>query len=319
MHIHQIDSLLHGHRFESPNMHAERMTQWVVGITAATMVAEIVAGWFTGSMALLADGWHMGTHMFALGIAAFAYRFARRHQDNPVFTFGTGKVASLAGFTSAIVLGIVALGMVVESIERLLNPNEIRFAEAITVASLGFLVNVVSALLLRNTGHPAHDHGHHDDHNLRAALIHVVADALTSLLAIVALVAVRFWNLRWMDPAVALVGAVLITVWAIGLLRETSRTLLDAGVDPATVTRVRTILQSDADNRVTDLHVWHVGGSALSVAVSIVTHYPQAASHYRDLLRAIPRIQHTTIEVIKGTGEPCIPVEAEVKPQQSRR
>ena len=302
---------MHSHRFGEPNTRAERRTKWVVGITAATMVVEIVVGWLSGSMALLADGWHMGTHMFALGIAAFAYRFARVHSDDPAFTFGTGKVASLAGFTSAIVLGIVALGMVAESVSRFIEPNEIHFAQAMVVASLGFVVNIVSAILLHEASPHAHAHGHHHDHNLRAAFVHVVADALTSLLAMVALVSVRFLNLRWMDPAVALLGAALITIWAIGLLRESSRTLLDAGVDTDTVSKVRKALESDADNRIADLHVWLVGGNALSVAVSIVTHSPRPSEHYRKLLEVIPEIKHTTIEIITCEDEPCIPTQPE--------
>jgi cation diffusion facilitator family transporter len=311
MHIKQMSKWMHSHRFGETDGRAERRTKWVVVITGATMIAEIVVGWLSGSMALMADGWHMGTHMFALGIAVFAYRFARRHRDNPTFTFGTGKVASLAGFTSAIVLGIVALGMMGESVSRLIKPNEIQFAQAMAVAAIGFVVNILSAILLHEVKSPGYENEHHHDHNLRAAFIHVVADALTSLLAMVALVAVRFWDLQWMDPAVAMLGAVLITVWAVGLLRETSRTLLDAGVDAETISQIQTCLESNADNRISDLHVWRVGGHALSVAVCIVTHYPRPSEHYRKLLEAIPGIEHATIEIISCEGEPCIPMKAE--------
>lgn len=309
MHIHEIDKLTHSHRFAEAHTAAERRTIWVAIITAVTMVAEIIVGWLSGSMALLADGWHMGTHMFALGIAAFAYRFARTHSDDPSFSFGTGKVASLAGFTSAIVLAAVAASMVAEAAKRFINPVEIQFSQAMIVASIGFVVNVVSAVLLHGSGHESHDHDHHHDHNLRAALIHVIADALTSLLAMAALVCVYFWNLRWLDPAVALVGAALIAVWAIGLLRESGRTLLDAGVDAATREKIRALLEADSDNRVLDLHVWHVGGKALSVAVSITTHYPRPPEHYRALLATVPDVQHTTIEVVGRTDEPCVPLE----------
>jgi cation diffusion facilitator family transporter len=309
MHIHTMATWQHSHPFGEADARAEQRTRWVVAITGGTMVAEIIVGWLSGSMALLADGWHMGTHMFALGIAAFAYRFARLHSDDPVFTFGTGKVASLAGFTSAIVLGLVAMGMVAESVSRLINPSEIHFVHAIIVAAIGLAVNVGSALLLHDVGHD--EHGHHHDHNRRAAFIHVLADALTSLLAMVALVAVHFWNLRWMDPAVALLGAALITVWAIGLLRDTSRTLVDAGVSADTTARIRQALESDADNRVSDLHVWQVGSDALSVAANIVTHYPRPAEHYRGLLRAISEIKHSTIEITACGGEPCIPIDGE--------
>jgi cation diffusion facilitator family transporter len=308
MHIHEIETLTHSHRFGETHATAERRTILVAIITAGTMVAEIIVGWLSGSMALLADGWHMGTHMFALGIAAFAYRFARTHSDDPSFSFGTGKVASLAGFTSAIVLAAVAASMVAEALKRFFNPVEIQFSQALVVASIGFVVNVVSAVLLHGSGHESHDHDHHHDHNLKAALIHVIADALTSLLAIAALTCVYFWNLRWLDPAVALVGAALIAVWAIGLLRESGRTLLDAGVDTATREQIKALLEADSDNRVSDLHVWYIGGKALSVAASITTHFPRAPEHYRALLEAVPEVKHTTIEVVGRSDEPCIPI-----------
>ena len=301
---------MHEHAFDVVDARAERMTRWVVLITGCTMVVEIVVGWLSGSMALLADGWHMGTHMFALGITVFAYRFARHHRDDPAFTFGTGKVGSLAGFTSSIVLGIVAIGMAAESVSRLINPIEIHFGQAFTVACVGFLVNVGSAWLLQQPHSPGRENRHGDDHNLRAAFLHVVADAVTSLLAMVALLGVQFWRLRWMDPVIGLFGAALITAWALGLLRETSRTLLDAGVDTDTVRQIKKCIESDADNRVSDLHVWSVGGSALSVAVSVVTHYPRPSQHYKDLLSSVERIQHATIEVITCQDDPCIPLDA---------
>ena len=297
MHSKQIDKWMHEHRFGSTDVRAEHMTRWVVIITACMMVVEIVAGWLSGSMALLADGWHMGTHMFALGISVFAYRFARRHRDNPAFTFGTGKVGSLAAFTSSIVLGIVALGMINESISRLINPVAVNFGQAFTVACIGLVVNLVSAGMLHQPDVDGHAHKH--DHNLRAAFLHVVADALTSVLAMIALLGVRFWNLPWMDPAIGLLGAALILIWARGLLRETSRTLLDAGVDSDTVSEIKARLESDSDNRVSDLHVWSLGGDALGVAVCIVTHHPQPAEHYRSLLSSFSRIRHSTIEIIK--------------------
>jgi cation diffusion facilitator family transporter len=311
MHINQMNRWMHVHRFGTPDVRAENRTWWVILITACTMVAEILVGWISGSMALLADGWHMGTHMFALGITVFAYRFARRHRDDSAFTFGTGKVASLAGFSSSIVLGIVALGMAAESLSRLFNPIDIHFRQAFIVACIGFLVNILSAILLNLPDTPGQKHQHHHDHNLRAAFLHVIADALTSLLAMVALLAVRFWHLQWMDPMIGLLGAALITIWAISLLRETSRTLLDAGVDADTVSRIKACLESDSDNRVSDLHVWSLGGEALSVAASIVTHYPHPSEHYRNLLSSIDKIHHSTIEIITCDDELCIPLEAE--------
>ena len=311
VHITQMKRWMHSHHFIESDAHAERRTRLVAAITGCTMVAEIVVGWMSGSMALLADGWHMGTHMFALGIAAYAYRFARLNRNNPAFTFGTGKVASLAGFTSAVVLGMVAVGMVTESASRLINPQEIRFGQAMAVAVIGFIVNIGSALLLQDGGrHEHHGHDHHHDHNRRAAFIHVVADALTSLLAMVALVAVRFWNLRWMDPGVAVLGAVLITVWAVGLLRDSGRILLDAGVSAEKADQIRKAIESDADNRVADLHVWHIDNAVLSVALTVVTHYPKPPDHYRTLLRAIPEVQHSTIEVVEHRGDPCMPVDS---------
>ena len=307
MHIKQLDRWIHEHRFGKPDIKAEKRTIFVVLLTSCTMVVEILVGWLSGSMALLADGLHMGTHVFALGITVFAYRFARRHQDNPVFTFGTGKVGSLAGFSSSIVLGMVAFGMVAESVSRLINPTKIHFWQAFIVACIGFLVNLVSAVILHSPDAPGQDHKHHD-HNLRAAFLHVVADALTSLLAIAALLAVRFYSIQWVDPAIGLVGAALITVWAYGLLRDTSRILLDASIDTELITRIKDCIESDADNRVTDLHVWDLGGNSLSVAVSIVTHYPRPASHYKKLLSSVAQIHHSTIEIIICDDKQCIPV-----------
>jgi cation diffusion facilitator family transporter len=273
------------------------------------MVVEVFVGWSSGSMALLADGIHMGTHVFALGITVFAYRFAQRNQDNPAFTFGTGKVGSLAGFASSIILGLVAVGMVWESVSRLIHPTGIQFGQAFAVACIGLVVNLLCAAVLQSPGtpgtadrhdhHHGHDHGnHHHDHNLRAAFLHIMADALTSLTAMAALLCVRFWNLNWMDPAIGIVGAVVIAVWAVGLLRETGRMLLDAGVDANTVAKIRATIESDSDNQVSDLHVWSLGGGALSVAVSVVTHNPRPAAHYRQLLAPLNQIHHATIEVI---------------------
>ena len=307
MHIKQLDRWIHKHRFGKHDMKAESKTIFVVLLTSCTMVVEILVGWLSGSMALLADGWHMGTHVFALSITVFAYRFARRHRDNPVFTFGTGKVGSLAGFSSSIVLGIVAFGMVAESVSRLINPTEIHFWQAFIVACIGLLVNLLSAAILHSTDAPGQNHKHHD-HNLRAAFLHVVADALTSLLAIAALLAVRFYRIQWVDPAIGLLGATLITIWAIGLLKDTSRILLDASIDTELISRIKACLESDADNRVADLHVWNLGGDSISVAVSIVTHYPRSTDHYKKLLSSVVQIQHSTIEIIVCDDKPCIPL-----------
>ncbi len=234
MHTHSLEPWTHQHAFLGArhDRHARR-TWFVVALTALMMVVEIVGGTVFGSMALVADGWHMSTHAGALAIAGFAYHFARKHSDDPRFTFGTGKLGELAGFASAVMLALVALLIAYESAQRLLSPVSISFNEAIAIAIIGLAVNVVSALLLREDHDHHHDHEHHDHHhrhgdtNLRAAYLHVLADALTSVLAIVGLLAARFYGWVWMDPAVGIVGAIVIASWSIGLIRSASATLLD--------------------------------------------------------------------------------------------
>jgi cation diffusion facilitator family transporter len=246
----------------------------------------------------------------ALGITALAYYFARRHADNPRFTFGTGKVGELGGFASAAVLMVVALIMAVESVQRLVAPHPIRFNEAIAVAVVGLIVNVISALMLQ--GRAAHDHEHeqgnrrHHDHNLKAAYLHVLADALTSLLAIVALLAGKAFGWVWMDPAMGVVGAVIITKWAYGLLMDTGRILLDRDVDPRIVSGIVQRIEAESDNRVSDIHVWRVGAGSLSVILSIVTHHPQPPEHYKQLIDDLDEIAHVTVEVNRCEGDPCI-------------
>jgi cation diffusion facilitator family transporter len=301
----------------------------VVAITAFMMVAEIAAGLAFGSMALLADGWHMGTHVAALGITLFAYSYARRHATDPRYSFGTGKVGVLGGFASAVVLGVVALLMAVESIDRILNPVAIRFNEAIMVAVLGLVVNLVSAWLLKDDHHHHHHHGHegtdhqehthgnghrhghaHSDHNLRAAYLHVLADALTSLLAIGALIAGKFFGWIWADAFMGVAGALVITRWAWGLLTDTSRILLDRQPDRHVSERVRQVLESEEDVRVADLHYWPVGANHGAVIVSLVTHHPRQAAHYKQLLEdkeAINGVDHLTIEVNTCEGDACVP------------
>lgn len=324
MHSHDIHHYGHSHRFAgAAKQDSERRTLLVVALTGAMMVAEIVAGIATGSMALLADGWHMGSHFAALGLAAFAYCFARRHAENRSYTFGTGKVGPLAGFASAVALGLIALGMAYESTLRLINPVEIAFSTALIVAAVGLAVNLVSALLLG--GHHHHDHGHHGhhdhphdhdhdhghhahaaehrvghhrDHNLRAAYVHVLADALTSVLAIVALAGGAVLGIRWLDPAMGIVGAAVILWWSWGLIRNSSAVLLDREADGSIAEAVRSLIEADADNRVADLHLWQVGAGHLALIVSVVTHHPRPPSHYRSLLASIPNLSHVTIEVV---------------------
>ena len=267
VHIYTLKRWQHRHRYNIDSGHGERNTRRVIALTLSMMVIEITAGYLFGSMALLADGWHMGTHAVALGITALAYYYARRHTDNPNYSFGTGKVSVLGGFTSAVVLAVIALLIGVESIERFISPRTIRFNEAIVVAFVGLVVNVISAFLLQekhyhNHKKPAHDEAHRKkfhDHNLRSAYFHVLADALTSLLAIIALFAGKAFGWIWMDPIMGIVGAMIISRWSYGLLVDTGKVLLDRDVNQEAIATIRSVIEADSDNRVSDLHVWRVG------------------------------------------------------------
>jgi cation diffusion facilitator family transporter len=323
MYIHAIDRWQHAHDFHLDSAEGEQRTRWVVWLTAAMMLIEIAAGLGFGSMALLADGWHMATHVAALSIAVFAYQYAKRHAANPHYSFGTGKVGILGAFASAIALAVVALMMGLESITRLLMPTEIHFNEAILVAVIGLVVNLASAWLLHGAeghehhdhgayfggqghhGHADHDHGHvhpeaHDHHrdhdhdhdhdhehdddhhheahdqphpmhdqNLRAAYLHVVADAMTSVLAIGALLTGKYFGWIWMDACMGLVGAALIARWSWGLIQDTSGILLDGGPDSRTLNRVRAAIEADADNQIADLHIWRVGPRDFAAIISV--------------------------------------------------
>ena len=290
----------------------ERNTRRVIMLTLSMMIIEVAAGYVFGSMALLADGWHMGTHAVALGITAFAYYYARKHSDNPRYSFGTGKVGVLGGFSSAVVLAVIALLIGVESIRRLVSPQPIRFNEAIAVAFIGLVVNVISAFLLQEKHHHEHAAHHHDhppnvrDHNLRAAYFHVLADALTSLLAIIALFTGKAFGWIWMDPIMGIVGAIIISRWSYGLLVDSGRVLLDRDVNPEAIAEIKSLVESDSDNRVSDLHVWRVGTHHLSVIVSIVTHYPKSPEHYKKLLADYDEIAHITVEVNICKSDPCL-------------
>jgi cation diffusion facilitator family transporter len=310
MHRHNLHRWQHDHRFHLEQAHGERSTRRVIALTLTMMVIEIGAGLAFGSMALLADGWHMGTHAVALGITALAYYYARRHADNPRFSFGTGKVGDLGGFASALVLALVALIMAFESIRRLISPNPILFNEAIAVAVVGLIINIVSAFWLQEKTDHDHSHGHadkgHRDHNLRAAYLHVLADALTSLLAIVALSSGKVFGWVWMDPLMGVVGAAIITKWAYGLLIDTGRILLDRDVDPQVVTDIKARIEADSDNRVTDIHLWRIGVHSLSLILSVATHFPRPPEHYKQLMIGYPEIEHLTVEVIPCEGESCI-------------
>ncbi len=293
------DPWIHSHAFAQVDPSHERRTMIVVVLTAITMVVEVAAGMYYGSMALLADGWHMGTHVLALAIAVFAYRFARRHAVNARFTFGTGKVGVLGGFSSAITLAIVALLMVVESTHRLVIQSPIQFNPSIVVAIIGLLVNMASALILeRGRGHThGKDHKHQHDPNLKAAYLHVLADALTSVLAILALLLGKYADMVWMDPVMGLLGGALIARWSFGLLRDTGSILLDAAVDEKGVAAIREAIESDGVSRISDLHVWKVGPNDDAAIVSITTDQPALAALYKERLTRIPNLSHITVEV----------------------
>lgn len=285
----------------------EARARWVTGLTAVMMVLELVVGLWSHSLALTADGWHMMTHVGALGITAVAYWYARTRAGQTQFAFGTGKVYALAGFTSAFLLLGVAVMMVIESLRRFVSPEAINFAEALPVAALGLLVNLVSAWLLdvkpaRDHGHAhpnahaGHDHSH--DPNLRAAYLHVVADALTSVLAIAALLAGRYAGWSWFDPVAALVGAAVILKWGIGLVRQTARQLVD--LDPSTAQRdaVQAALEKLGETTVEDLHLWRVGPEQVVCVVSVSAPTPLSLAQYKQAVTDVVRIDHLTIEII---------------------
>ncbi len=291
----------HRHDFESHNHTGERRTFYVLVLTLITMIVEISAGTLFGSMALLADGWHMGTHAAAFCITLFAYRYAKQHANSERFSFGTGKVSVLGGFTSAIALGIVALMMMVESVHRLFNPETIKFNEAIMVAVIGLVVNLASMLLLKdhhNHGHEHHhDHHHeyHHDHNLAAAYFHVLADTLTSLLAIVALIIGKFYGWIWLDAIMGMVGALVIGKWTLGLIRQTAPVLLDESIDEQYRQDIRAELAPYAD--VVDLHVWKVSGHHYSAAIAIKNRSNKSLGEFKQMLSKFDKIHHLTLEL----------------------
>jgi cation diffusion facilitator family transporter len=314
MHSHTLEGWSHEHVFlGAQHDRNEKRTWLVVGLTAAMMVVEIAGGSIFGSMALLADGWHMSTHAGALAIAAFAYRFARSHARDPRFAFGTGKLGDLAGFTSAIVLALIALAIGYESIVRLFQPVSIHYDEAIAIAVVGLGVNLVSAWLLGGEHHHEHDHHHdddhhdhhhhdHHDHNLRAAYWHVLADALTSVLAISGLLAARFYGWTFLDPLIGVVGAVVIARWSWGLIRDAGAVLLDAAPHRALDEAIRARLEVGHD-RIADLHVWRLGPGHNGAIVSLVADDPEPVEHYKHLLEDIAGLSHVTVEVHRCVGQ----------------
>jgi len=312
MHTRSIEPWRHHHAFLGARHDRNESRTWlVVLITAAMMVAEIIGGTLYGSMALVADGWHMATHAAALAIAAFAYRFARRHAHDAQFSFGTGKVGELAGFSSAIVLAMIAAFIGYESVVRLFAPVPISFHEAVAIAVLGLGVNLLCAWLLRDADHHHHGHDHHDhehhhghhhhshhhrDYNLRAAYVHVLADALTSVLAIAALLTAWAYGWLWMDAAVGLIGAVVIALWSLNLIRSSGAVLLDMVPDHHLHAEIRKRLEVD-DDRVSDLHLWRVGPGHTAVIASVVTHDPQSPATYKARLDDLALLSHVTVEV----------------------
>jgi cation diffusion facilitator family transporter len=277
----------------------ERRTCWVVGITAVMMVTELVVGTLTHSLALTADGWHMATHAGALGISALAYWFARTHAQAKYFTFGTGKVSALAGYTNAVVLALVALLMMIEAGKRLLDPVSVHFAEALPVAVLGLLVNLVSVKIL-DLDEPETAHGQlmqTRDHNLHSAYLHVLADTLTSVLAIAALLGGRYAGLIFLDPLMAIVGSLVILHWSVGLCRGSAHQLLDVVSSEGIVDAIRAQVESLADARVVDLHLWELAPGRLGCIVSVLASEPRPVAEYREVILAAVRVEHLTVEV----------------------
>jgi cation diffusion facilitator family transporter len=304
MHTHSIEPWQHTHLFLGERHDQnERRTWFVVGLTTAMMVVEIIGGTIYGSMAVVADGWHMSTHAAALGIAALAYRFARSHAHDPRFAFGTGKLGELAGFSSAIMLALIALLIGYQSVKRLLNPVAIGFDQALLIAVVGLGVNLLSAWILgeeHNHHHTdddsTHHHTHVHDHNLRAAYVHVLADAMTSLFAIVALLAGLFYGWVWMDPMMGVVGACVIAVWSWGLIRSSGAVLLDTVPDARVAKLVRERIEAGSD-RVADLHVWRVGPGHTAVIAAVVSDDPQSPVAYKERLAGLFGLSHVTVEV----------------------
>jgi len=309
MHTHNLSQWSHHHVFDAGSHAAERGTRAVMWITAVMMVIEIISGWWYNSMALLADGWHMSSHAVAIGLSAFAYGAARRYAKDARFAFGTWKIEVLGGFASAIFLLGVAVMMVVGSVERIFSPQPIHYQEAIIIAAIALIVNIVCAVILGQAHdhdhghHHAHDdgHGHHHDLNLKSAYVHVVADAATSVLAVLALAGGWLYGWSWLDPLMGIVGAALVAIWAKNLIAETGKVLLDREMDHPVVDEIREVIETGpegGDTKIADLHVWRIGKGKYSCALSVVTHDANlTAVHVRELLSQHEEIVHSTIEI----------------------
>ena len=307
MEIDRNTGLDHDHVFDAGNAAAERGTRLVMWITAAMMVVEVAAGWWYNSMALLADGWHMSSHAVAIGLSAVAYSTARRYSKDPRFAFGTWKIEVLGGFASAVILLGIVVTIVVSSVERFITPQPIHYQEAIVVAILGLAVNIVCALILGKAHHHDHTHEHtqghiheaHHDLNLKSAYVHVLADSATSVLAIIALSGGLFYGWSWLDPAMGIVGATVVAIWAYGLIVQTGKVLLDREMDHPVVDEIRSVIETAAaGTRVTDLHVWRVGKNVYSCALTVLTNDPSLTpAVIRARLGVHEEIVHSTIEV----------------------
>jgi cation diffusion facilitator family transporter len=281
-------------------------------ITLVTMVAEIFFGWLTNSMALFADGWHMGTHAFALGISLLAYILARKYARDETFSFGAWKIEILGAYTSAIFLGLVGLFMIYASVERIVHPLSIQYNQALLVAVLGFIVNIVCAFILNTKDH-GHNHSHsgagHSDHhhekdlNQQSAYLHVVADAMTSVLAIAALLGAKYLNISWLDPAIGIVGAGLILRWAALLLKDTAKILLQRDMDSPIAGEIKQLIESDGDSRVSDLHIWQVAQNQYACIVSVVTSKNLSISDYKTRLDDVHELTHVTVEIYLCTAD----------------
>lgn len=306
----EIDEWVHSHEFSLPDQSGEKRVKYVILITAVMMVAEIFSGITFGSMALLADGWHMGTHVLALGIAFFAYAYARKKAKDPSFVFGTGKISVLGGFASAVMLGFAAVLICVESVERFFSPEQIRFNEAMIVAVIGLVVNLVSAIILHQPHDHHHDHSHcdehgHDhghyshgghDHNLRAAYFHVAADALTSLTAIFALSAGKYLGWGWLDPFMGAIGSLVILKWAYGLIKTTSVILIDRNTDSHLTEKVNKLVTSDGETKILDLHIWKINSTEYAAMLSVSSR-TSGPAHFKKVLSELNELVHVTVEV----------------------
>ena len=294
----------HSHNFGVDSAQNKSKVKIVFWLTTIIMVLEIAAGTWSGSMALLADGWHMGTHSAAFLIAIFAYSYAKKNANNKSFSFGTGKVNYLGGFASAIALAIVALLMILESVQRIIEPNNIHFNEAIIVAVVGLIVNIVSAFILKDDHHHHDHHGdsdhHHDhDHNMKAAYLHVLADALTSVLAIVALLTGKYMGIIWIDPVMGIVGAIVILHWSYGLIKESSTVLLDKSVDVSTFEKISQTLDK-RNTIINDIHVWKIASTHQAAILSVSSPSPLSTEEYKKiLLESLPQLSHMSVEVNK--------------------